>query len=179
MHISTKGRYAIMAMVDIANQHTNFEHSVVGLASISERQDISLAYLEQLFGKLRRAGLVQSLRGPGGGYSLAKTPDVIVLADIIIAVDEPVKMTRCHNLEGNKTGCVGGERCLTHGLWVAMEGHLFSFFQNITLRDILRGSHKCRPALNGQNFFETDYNSANTNGNDNTSSPLNTQQVQP
>lgn len=143
MQLSTKGRYAVMAMADIAYQNVKLNHSVVRLASISERQDISLAYLEQLFSKLRRANLVKSVRGPGGGYQLVSDPKDIQLADIIMAVDEPIKMTRCHNLPG-QAGCIEGERCLTHGLWVAMGQHLLAFFESITLLDILNGSFRCQ-----------------------------------
>jgi len=111
MKLSTKGRYAVMAMVDIGQQGGV---RPVSLAEISSRQDISQEYLEQLFLKLRKGGLVESARGPGGGYRLARDPDDIFVYDIIAAVDEPMKMTRCGG--DAVDGCVRGERCCTHDL---------------------------------------------------------------
>jgi Rrf2 family transcriptional regulator, iron-sulfur cluster assembly transcription factor len=132
MKLSTKGRYAVMAMVDIG---LNGEGRTVSLAEISERQDISQEYLEQLFVKLRRAGLVQSARGPGGGYRLTRDADDIVIYDVIAAVDEPMKMTRC---EGDAVdGCVKGEQCSTHDLWSSIGRQVNTFLANVTLDDVV------------------------------------------
>ena len=127
MKMSTKGRYAVMAMIDIASQPTA---SPVSLAEIAERQDISQEYLEQLFGKLRKAGLVDSVRGPGGGYRLARP-----VASIILAVDEPLRVTRC---EGDAVdGCVKGERCCAHDLWSSLGRQMMYFLASITLEDVV------------------------------------------
>ena len=132
MKLSTKGRYAVMAMVDIG---VNGEGRSVSLAEISERQDISQEYLEQLFVKLRKAGLVQSARGPGGGYRLARGADDIVIYDVIASVDEPMKMTRC---DGDAVdGCVKGERCCTHDLWSSIGRQVNTFLANVTLDDVV------------------------------------------
>ena len=132
MKLSTKGRYAVMAMVDIGQ---NGEGRTVSLAEIAARQEISQEYLEQLFVKLRKAGLVQSARGPGGGYRLAHAADDIVIYDVIAAVDEPMKMTRC---EGDAVdGCVKGERCCTHDLWSSIGRQVNTFLANVTLDDVV------------------------------------------
>lgn len=130
MQLSSKGRYAVMAMADMA---TADDGTVVPLAAISARQHISLAYLEQLFVKLRRAGLVDSMRGPGGGYLLARPAGEITLAAVMQAVDEPVKMTRC---AGEESGCVAEHRCLTHDVWRSLGNHIVSFLDGVTLGDI-------------------------------------------
>ncbi|RME95270.1 MAG: Rrf2 family transcriptional regulator, partial [Alphaproteobacteria bacterium] len=131
MQVSTKGRYAVMAMADLA---VAGEGAVVSLAEISGRQQISLAYLEQLFAKLRRAGLVESVRGPGGGYRLASDAGSITLNAVMAAVDEPVKMTRCTS--EMKGGCVAENRCLTHDLWRSLGDHIVSFLSAVTLADV-------------------------------------------
>lgn len=132
MKLSTKGRYAVMAMVDIGQQGGA---KPISLADIAARQDISQEYLEQLFGKLRRAGLVDSARGPGGGYRLAREAEEIAVADIIAAVDEPMRVTRC---EGDAIdGCVKGERCCTHDLWSSIGRQVNTFLANITLGDVV------------------------------------------
>jgi Rrf2 family transcriptional regulator, iron-sulfur cluster assembly transcription factor len=132
MKMSTKGRYAVMAMIDIA------EHShgaPVSLGEIAHRQDISQEYLEQLFGKLRKAGLVDSSRGPGGGYSLSGPAEGIAMAAIIRAVDEPLRVTRC---EGDAVeGCVKGERCCAHDLWSSLGRQMMNFLDSITLDDVV------------------------------------------
>jgi len=113
VRLSTKGRYAVMAMVDLAKFGKG---SPVALSEIAERQEISLSYLEQLFAKLRRAQLVNSVRGPGGGYVLSHAADETRIADIILAVDEPIRATRCSL--GSAAGCAGNKgRCVTHDLW--------------------------------------------------------------
>lgn len=133
MKLSTKGRYAVMAMVDLARQGAN---RPVTLAEIAERQNISLSYLEQLFGKLRKGGQVKSVRGPGGGYMLPRHPTEIRIADIIVAVDEPVKATRC--TPGSPEGCMlDKSRCLTHDLWEELGNHIFSFLSSVSLEDVI------------------------------------------
>jgi Rrf2 family iron-sulfur cluster assembly transcriptional regulator len=132
MKLSTRGRYAVMAMVDIGQQSGA---RPVSLAEIAARQEISQEYLEQLFLKLRKAGLVDSARGPGGGYRLARRPDDIFVYDIIAAVDEPMRMTRC---EGDAIeGCVKGERCCTHDLWSSIGRQVNTFLANVSLDDVV------------------------------------------
>ena len=133
MKLSTKGRYAVMAMVDIA-AHT--EGKPIALADVAERQEISLSYLEQLFGKLRRGGLVKSVRGPGGGYLLARGAADTRIADIIFSVDEPIKATRC--TPGSPTGCTSNKsRCLTHDLWEELGNHIFLYLNSVSLADVV------------------------------------------
>src|SRR4051794_29918481 len=143
MQLSTKGRYAVMAMADLATQQTiGCDCGPVCLAEIAARQQLSQPYLEQLFGKLRRAGLVASARGPGGGYRLARASDSISIADIVSAVEEPIRTTRCENGTG---GCmIGpspglGERCQTHDLWYELGRHIDAFLASITLADVIMG----------------------------------------
>jgi Rrf2 family iron-sulfur cluster assembly transcriptional regulator len=139
MRLSTRGRYAVMAMVELAAR----EHGVdpvgagrgqVSLAEIAQAQHLSLAYLEQLFGPLRRAGLVTSARGPGGGYRLARGAARISISDIIQAVDEPIQATRC---EVGGPGCLAGERCLTHDLWAELGDQIRLFLEGVTLADVI------------------------------------------
>ena len=133
MKLSTKGRYAVMAMVDLARQGAN---GPVTLAEIAERQDISLSYLEQLFGKLRKGAQVKSVRGPGGGYMLMRHPSEMQIADIIVAVDEPIKATRC--APGSPEGCRADKsRCLTHDLWEELGNHIFLFLSSVSLDDVI------------------------------------------
>jgi Rrf2 family iron-sulfur cluster assembly transcriptional regulator len=131
MRLSTKGRYAVMAMVDLA-QHGD---GPVSLAEIAERQEISLSYLEQLFAKLRRGGLVKSVRGPGGGYLLAHERDATRIADIILAVDEPIHAIRCQ--PGATLGCRGDRsRCLTHDLWEELSNQIHLYLSSVSLGDV-------------------------------------------
>jgi Rrf2 family iron-sulfur cluster assembly transcriptional regulator len=133
MKLSTKGRYAVMAMVDLARH--GGAHPV-SLADIAERQEISLSYLEQLFAKLRRNGLVRSVRGPGGGYLLGRGTDEVKISDIILAVDEPIRATRC-----NPTSAVGCKtdrsRCLTHDLWEELGNQIHLFLRSVSLADVI------------------------------------------
>ena len=132
MRLTTKGRFAVTAMIDLALR----EHSgPVALAAISARQQISLSYLEQLFGKLRRHELVESTRGPGGGYSLGRKAEEITVADIIVAVDEPIDATGC----GGKENCMGDDngRCITHDLWTALNNKMIEFLDSVTLRKLV------------------------------------------
>ncbi len=133
MKLSTKGRYAMMAMVDLATQS---EDCPVALADVAERQEISLSYLEQLFGKLRRCGLVRSVRGPGGGYILSRTSDDMRVSDIILAVDEPIKATRCNH--GSPEGCKSNKsRCLTHDLWEELGNQIYLYLSSVSLADVV------------------------------------------
>lgn len=132
MKLSTKGRYAVMAMVDIAQKSRG---QPVPLAEIAERQDISLSYLEQLFSKLRQSNVVNSVRGPGGGYVLSRRPDRIHIADVVLAVDEPVRMMQCS--PGSPEGCGNDQhRCSTHELWEALGNQIFGFLSSITIADV-------------------------------------------
>jgi Rrf2 family transcriptional regulator, iron-sulfur cluster assembly transcription factor len=130
MRLTTKGRFAVTAMIDVA-MHGG--QGPVTLAAVSERQRISLSYLEQLFGKLRRSGLVDSVRGPGGGYNLAKAGDALSVADIILAVDEPIDATQC----GGRENCHDDRRCMTHDLWAGLNEHIFSFLSGVSLADLV------------------------------------------
>jgi Rrf2 family transcriptional regulator, iron-sulfur cluster assembly transcription factor len=132
VRLSTKGRYAVMAMVDLA-RHGN--GNPVSLAEIAEREEISLSYLEQLFAKLRRSGLVRSVRGPGGGYLLARGRDETRISDIIVAVDEPLHAVRCS--PGAAIGCRGDRsRCLTHDLWEELSNQIHLYLSSVSLGDI-------------------------------------------
>jgi Rrf2 family transcriptional regulator, iron-sulfur cluster assembly transcription factor len=131
MRLTTKGRFAVTAMMDVTM------HGVQGpvtLAAISGRQRISLSYLEQLFGKLRRHGMVESVRGPGGGYNLARNPETVTVADVILAVDEPIDATQC----GGRENCLDDHRCMTHELWAGLNAHIFDYLRSITLADLVR-----------------------------------------
>lgn len=138
MRLSTRGRYAVMAMVELAARQDTVPESrrQVSLAEIAQAQHLSLAYLEQLFGPLRRAGLVISARGPGGGYRLARPAGEICVAAIVEAVDEPIQATRC--AEGGP-GCLAGERCLTHDLWAELGDQIRLFLQGLSLADVVGG----------------------------------------
>ena len=151
MRLSTKGRYAVMAMTDLAlNGQAG---RPISLSEISERQQISLSYLEQLFARLRKAGLVKSARGPGGGYTLSRTAGDLFVSEIVLAVDEPIKATRCqltsNKLGANKKlgkeqaareiGCMpGGQRCLTHNLWEDLGVAIHDYLSQVSLDDVIR-----------------------------------------
>jgi Rrf2 family iron-sulfur cluster assembly transcriptional regulator len=142
MRLSTKGRYAVMAMADLAR---NGKERAVSLAEIAGRQEISLSYLEQLFARLRRGGLVRSVRGPGGGYRLAKGAAETWIADIVIAVDEPIRATRCSG-KGSPRGCmIGGERCLTHDLWERLGEEIHSYLARVSLEDVIERRASATP----------------------------------
>ncbi|NKI75866.1 Fe-S cluster assembly transcriptional regulator IscR [Dickeya sp. CFBP 2040] len=130
MRLTSKGRYAVTAMLDVA---LHSKEGPVPLADISERQGISLSYLEQLFSRLRKHGLVASVRGPGGGYLLGKDSSEIAVGSVISAVDESVDATRCQG----KEGCQGGDRCLTHTLWRDLSDRISEFLNNITLDELV------------------------------------------
>ena len=133
MKLSTKGRYAVMAMVDLAMHSDN---KPISLADIADRQEISLSYLEQLFAKLRRGGLVRSVRGPGGGYLLAREDTETRISDIILAVDEPIRATRC--TPGQPFGCrINKNRCMTHDLWEELGNQIYLYLSSVTVADVV------------------------------------------
>ena len=129
MRLTTKGRFAVTAMIDVA---LRCGEGPVTLAGISERQKISLSYLEQLFGKLRRRNLVESVRGPGGGYCLARAAGEISVADIVRAVDETLDATQC----GGRGNCKDEEPCMTHDLWMALNARMYEFLGSVSLSDL-------------------------------------------
>lgn len=131
MKLTTKGRYAVTAMLDLALHETQ---GPINLADIARRQEISLAYLEQLFSKLKKNGLVESVRGPGGGYRLKRPALDITVADVIDAVDEPVDTTRC----GGQRNCQGDLRCLTHDLWSELNDRISAFLNGVTLGELVQ-----------------------------------------
>jgi len=142
MRLTTKGRYAVTAMLDLAiNQH----RGPIRLAAISDRQGISLSYLEQLFAHLRRRDLVKSVRGPGGGYQLRREADSISIAEVIAAVNEDTDATRC----GGKGGCQDGDTCLTHHLWMDLSDRIRDFLQDISLGDLV-SRHEIREISRAQ-----------------------------
>ena len=130
MRLTSKGRYAVTAMLDLALHH---DRGPVALADIAARQGISLSYLEQLFSRLRKRGLVDSTRGPGGGYRLGLAPDAIIVSDVIGAVDENVDTTLCHG----KENCQDDERCLTHDLWMDLSRQIQEFLGGIDLAQLV------------------------------------------
>lgn len=136
MRLTTKGRFAVTAMLDLAMQGSA---RPVTLAGISRRQGISLSYLEQLFGKLRRHALVDSVRGPGGGYTLSRDQGAISVADIVVAVDEPLDATQC----GGKENCHDDRKCITHDLWASLNQHIYDYLRAVTLRQLIE-EHKAR-----------------------------------
>ncbi|MDX2202638.1 MAG: Rrf2 family transcriptional regulator [Hyphomicrobiaceae bacterium] len=141
MELNTKGRYAVTAMAELAQSTgqgvaLGADQPALALSLIAERQLISLAYLEQLFLKLRRAGLVESARGRAGGYRLARPARDIRISEIMAAVEEDVRMTRCG---GDARSCLPGRRCITHGLWDALSDHIESFLETVTLQEVIDG----------------------------------------
>jgi Rrf2 family iron-sulfur cluster assembly transcriptional regulator len=134
MRLTTKGRFAVTAMLDVA---LHGSAGPVTLSAIAERQKISLAYLEQLFCKLRRSGLVESVRGPGGGYTLGRPPECVAVADIIFAVDEPIDATQCRG----RQNCHDDRRCMTHALWAGLNDCIVAYLQSVTLAELVRQQH--------------------------------------
>jgi len=134
MRLTTKGRFAVTAMLDLALHATP---GPVTLAGISERQKISLSYLEQLFGKLRRRELVESVRGPGGGYHLARDASLVTVADIIKAVEEPIDSTQC----GGRENCHDSQRCMTHDLWEELNTTVYGFLESVKLSQLVEQQH--------------------------------------
>jgi Rrf2 family iron-sulfur cluster assembly transcriptional regulator len=143
MRLSTKGRYAVMAMTDLAAHGAD---RAVSLAEIATRQQISLPYLEQLFARLRRGGLVRSVRGPGGGYRLSKAAADTRISEIVLAVDEPIRATRCAGGDNPAMGCMAsGEQCLTHGLWEALGERIEDYLAGISLDDVIQRRFEPKP----------------------------------
>ncbi|MFI4983833.1 MAG: Rrf2 family transcriptional regulator [Rickettsiales bacterium] len=142
MFLTTKGRYAVMALVDIA---INSNGKPVTLSEIAARQTIDLGYLEQIFTKLRKVGLVGSVRGPGGGYLLKRAGNEIFVSDVMFAVDESIKMTRCEHKTG--MGCLDNKsRCTTHHFWEDLEDHIYNFLKSITIADVATKNTRMRLA---------------------------------
>ncbi len=148
MRLTTKGRFAVTAMLDIALQATAPENIAkpITLADISERQDISLSYLEQLFSRLRRSGLVESVRGPGGGYRLAKPAEQICVSVIINAVDELIDATQC----GGEENCKDDKRCMTHDLWTSLNTKIFDYLSGISLADLVQNELASKTKITNQ-----------------------------
>lgn len=142
MELNTKGRYAVMAMVDLAKFGSDDSRP---LSVISRRQQLPTAYLEQIFAQLRKAGLVDSVRGRSGGYRLARSSRDITIADVLSAVEEGTQMTRCTAVDA---GCVGEKRCLTHGLWDALGTHIEGFLSAVSLHDVVTGLPNIASAVN-------------------------------
>ena len=140
MRLTTKGRFAVTAMIDLALRCAD---GPVTLAGIADRQKISLSYLEQLFGKLRRFELVSSVRGPGGGYALARDVGSITVADIIAAVDEPLDATSC----GGKENCKGEHRCMTHDLWTNLNRRMYEYLHSVTLANLVEQQGSSDPKV--------------------------------
>lgn len=147
MELNTKGRYAVMAMADLAKHGGD---GAMPLSQIAERQQLSLAYLEQIFLHLRRAGLVESARGRTGGYKLGRPARDIRVAEIMSAVAEETRMTRCMD---QGIGCLGEERCLTHSLWHALGGHIEAFLSNVSLEEVLNGIPEAKLARHARGGF--------------------------
>lgn len=140
MRLTTKGRFAVTAMIDLGMRD---HKGPVTLAGISQRQEISLSYLEQLFAKLRRHSLVESTRGPGGGYRLGKAAADISVADIIFAVDEPLDATLC----GGRGNCNNENRCMTHELWSSLNRHMIDYLDSVSLADLVAQQQRPAPAV--------------------------------
>ncbi|OFZ68155.1 MAG: DNA-binding protein [Betaproteobacteria bacterium RBG_16_56_24] len=140
MRLTTKGRFAVTAMVDLAMCGGK---APVTLAAISKRQEISLSYLEQLFGKLRRSKIVGSVRGPGGGYYLALPGNKITVADIVVAVDETLDATKC----GGKGNCHDDQQCITHELWMGLNDNILGYLKGVTLQQLVDSQNKHKPEV--------------------------------
>mgnify|MGYP001558945818 CR=1 FL=1 len=140
MRLTTKGRFAVTAMIDLAMCGGK---TPVTLAAISERQKISLSYLEQLFGKLRRSKIVGSVRGPGGGYYMARPGNKISVADIVVAVDEPLDATKC----GGKGNCHDEQQCITHELWMGLNDNIMGYLKGVTLQQLIDTQNKQKPGV--------------------------------
>ena len=140
MRLTTKGRFAVTAMLDLALQNSD---KPVTLADISERQDISLSYLEQLFSRLRRNGLVKSVRGPGGGYRIAKNQAEISVSEIITAVDELIDATQC----GGQENCRDEHRCMTHDLWASLNDKILEYLSGVSLEDLVASQREGRKVI--------------------------------
>jgi Rrf2 family iron-sulfur cluster assembly transcriptional regulator len=149
MRLTTKGRYAVTAMLDLA---INYQNGPITLSDISKRQGISLSYLEQLFSKLRKNGLVDSARGPGGGYRLSRDAEQIFVGQVITAVDEKIDVTKC----GGKGDCHDGGPCLTHELWCDLSSQIYDFLNNISLGKLVRDRELKEQTEQAVSFGEQD-----------------------
>jgi len=149
MRLTTKGRYAVTAMLDLA---INYQNGPITLSDISKRQSISLSYLEQLFSKLRKNGLVDSARGPGGGYRLSRDADDIAVGHVITAVDEKIDVTQC----GGKGDCKDGGPCLTHELWCDLSDQIYDFLNSISLGQLVRDRDQREKLRQTIDFAEND-----------------------
>lgn len=148
MRLTTKGRFAVTAMIDLA---LYLGDRPVTLASISDRQNISLSYLEQLFAKLRRHKIVESVRGPGGGYCLGRNAVDITVADVILAVDEPLDATQC----GGRENCKSDHRCMTHDLWSTLNRKMLDYLASVTLADLVENQRKKAAAQDAKSGAKT------------------------
>ena len=140
MKLTSKGRFAVMSLVDIAIN--SVENKPVSLSEISLRQNISLPFLEQIFIALKKSGIVKSVRGPSGGYIFAKNPDFIKIYDVIKAIDEDLKIMRCNGVD---YGCITNKRktkCLTHNLWNKLSNHIFLFLSSVSINDVRKNSYE-------------------------------------
>ena len=147
MRLTTKGRFAVTAMMDLALRG---DEGPVALAGVSERQRISLSYLEQLFGKLRRFKLVDSVRGPGGGYCIARPLSMVTVADIIRAVDEPLDATQC----GGRENCIDEHRCMTHELWSTLTAKMYDYLSSVSLADLVARQQEKEASLGAATVLE-------------------------
>lgn len=149
MILGTRSRYAVMALVELAGHQL---HEPVRLAQLAQAQEITVPYLEQIFSKLKQAGLVRSMRGPGGGYVLSRPADAISVGEVIAAVEEPIRMTRCALEEKglhHKDGCMSTRaRCLTHDLWEGLERHIYAYLSTVSLADIRQRNLPQMPSMN-------------------------------
>ena len=140
MKLTSKGRFAVMSLVDIAIN--SVENKPVSLSEISSRQNISLPFLEQIFISLKKSGLVKSVRGPSGGYTFAKNPDFIKIYDVIKAIDEDLKIMKCNGVD---FGCIPNKsktKCLTHNLWNKLSNHIFFFLSSVSINDVRKNSYE-------------------------------------
>lgn len=151
MRLTSKARYAVMALADLAANAGDGRS--VPLAEIADRQDISLSYLEQLFARMRKAGLVRGVRGPGGGYHLARAAGEVCVADIVAAVNEPIKATRCE--DGSRKSCMGkAGRCIAHDLWDELGRQIYVFLAAVTLEDVIEKRIRGRAGTPAQFLVE-------------------------
>ena len=141
MKLTSKGRFAVTALVDLTISESSFP---VSLNDISKRQNISLSFLEQIFNNLRKSGIVESIRGPSGGYKLSRHPSKIMISDIISAINEEVKITMCNGFDFGCTSIKRSGKCLTHNLWDELENHINDFFEKKSLEDLIKDNAERR-----------------------------------
>ena len=161
MKLTSKGRFAVTALVDLAIHSRDKSGKAVSLSEISKRQNISISFLEQIFNLLKRKNIVKSIRGPLGGYLLVDNPNLVMISDIIEAIDEELKITRCN---GNNFGCIPKKRnskCLTHNLWNKLTKHILFFLGSISIHDVM--SNKIDLAMIKNTYDNQDYNNRVSN----------------